>query len=43
MKYVENKLPCMGSREYCALDSFVGFVTVYIVCLFTSYASPLIQ
>jgi len=31
-----------GSGEYCALDSFVDFGAVYIVCLFTSYTSLLI-
>jgi len=37
-------LPHAGSREYCSLDSFVdlGAILVYIVCLFTSYASSLI-
>jgi len=34
--------PYAGSGEYCALDSFVDFDTVYIVCLFTSFAPPLI-
>ena len=28
--------------EYCAFDSLVDFSAVYIVCLFTLYASPLI-
>jgi len=30
------------SWEYCALDSFVDFGTMYVVCLFTSCASPII-
>jgi len=28
--------------EYCALDSFADFGAIYIVSLFTSYASPLV-
>jgi len=32
--------PCASSGEYCNLDSFVDFGTIYIVCLFTLYASP---
>ena len=28
--------------EYCTLDSFVDFGAVYIICLFTLYALPLI-
>jgi len=33
--------PC-GLWEYCTHDSFVDFGAVYIVCLFSSYAAPLI-
>ena len=29
-------------RDYCTLDSFVDSGAMYIVCLFTLYASPLI-
>jgi len=35
-------VPRAGSREYCTLDSF-DFVAIYIVCLFTSYAFPLLH
>jgi len=35
-------LPHADFGEYCALDLFVDFSTAYIVCLFTSYASPLV-
>jgi len=34
-------IPC-GLQEYCTLDSFVNFGAICIICLFTSYASPLI-
>jgi len=34
--------PHVGSSEHYALDSFADFSGVYIVSLFTSYASPLI-
>ena len=39
--FVYLQPPC-GLWEYCVLDSFVDFGAVYIICLFTSYASPLI-
>ena len=35
-------VPRASSGEYCTLDSFINFSTMYIVCLFTSYISSLI-
>jgi len=32
----------VSSGEYCALESFVDFGTIHIICLFTSYACPLV-
>jgi len=34
--------PGASSGEYCTLDLFVDFGTLYIVSLFTLYASPLV-
>jgi len=39
--WVKHQMLC-GVCEYCALDSFDDFCTVYVVRMFTSYASPLI-
>ena len=38
----QTLVPYAGSGEYCTLDSFVDFSRTYIICLFTSFASPLI-
>ena len=32
----------MGCGEHCTLDTFVDFGSMYIICLFTLCASPLI-
>ena len=39
-KKLTVKWPRVGFVECCTLDSFVHFGAIYIVCLFTSYASP---
>ena len=38
---VYSCIPC-GLQEYCIVDSFVDFGAICIICLFTSYASPLV-
>jgi len=39
---LKTYLPRSGSEAQCTLDSIFDFGAMYIVCLFISYASPLI-